>query len=243
MSSVFITVNQREQAILSHMPQVKLLALRMHRRCPPEVLLEDLVSAGTVGLIEAVNRYEPERNVKLKTLAEHRIRGAIRDYLRQLDPMPRLVRRFQRDRDDAKQRLEGHLERLPCESELAAETGLHISRYRKLAVIVQSASVYHLDSPVNSRLQIPQIAAVGLQESETDDLLDRLRVAIAKLPSRERAVVLALLRELRLHEIGEELQLSASRISQLKRRAIARLRIAFRLAARGSVPRRHCPDQ
>jgi RNA polymerase sigma factor for flagellar operon FliA len=71
----------REELILSHMPQVKLLAQRLHRRCP-QVELDDLISAGTIGLIQAVDRFDPARNLKLKTLAEHRISGALLDYLR-----------------------------------------------------------------------------------------------------------------------------------------------------------------
>lgn len=80
-----IPAMDREVLILSHLPQVELLARRQHRRCP-QVELDDLISAGTVGLIQAVDRYDSSRNLKLKTFAEHRIRGALMDYLRQLDP-------------------------------------------------------------------------------------------------------------------------------------------------------------
>jgi RNA polymerase sigma factor FliA len=93
-----MTPSLREELILSHMPQVKLLAQRLHRCCP-HVELEDLISAGTIGLIQAVDRFDPARNLKLKTLAEHRISGALLDYLRHIDPLPRDVRRFQKQRD------------------------------------------------------------------------------------------------------------------------------------------------
>lgn len=93
-----ITTSIREELILSHMPQVQLLARRLHRRCP-QVELEDLISAGTIGLIQAVDRFNPSRHLKLKTLAEHRINGALLDYLRHIDPLPRGVRRFQKQRD------------------------------------------------------------------------------------------------------------------------------------------------
>jgi RNA polymerase sigma factor for flagellar operon FliA len=88
----------REDLILSHFLQVKLLARRLHRRCP-QVELDDLISAGTIGLIQAVDRFDPSRNLKLKTLAEHRINGALLDYLRHIDPLPRSVRRFQKQLD------------------------------------------------------------------------------------------------------------------------------------------------
>jgi RNA polymerase sigma factor for flagellar operon FliA len=93
-----MTKSHREALILDHMPQVELLARRLHRRCP-HVELDDLISAGTIGLIQAVDRFDPSRNLKLKTLAEHRISGAMLDYLRYIDPLPRNVRRFQKQRD------------------------------------------------------------------------------------------------------------------------------------------------
>lgn len=90
-----MTASYREELILSHMPQVQLLARRLHRRCP-QVELDDLISTGTIGLIRAIDRFDPKRNLKLKTLAEHRIRGAMLDYLRHIDPLPRSVRRFKK---------------------------------------------------------------------------------------------------------------------------------------------------
>lgn len=93
-----MTKSHREALILDHMPQVELLARRLHRRCP-QVEIDDLVSAGTVGVIQAVDRFDPTRNLKLKTLAEHRFSGATLDYLRHIDPLPRSVRRFQKQRD------------------------------------------------------------------------------------------------------------------------------------------------
>ena len=93
-----MTTSLREELIVSHLPQVGLLARRLHRRCP-QVELADLVSAGTIGLIQAVDRFDPKRNLKLKTLAEHRISGAMLDYLRRIDPLSRDVRRFQKQRD------------------------------------------------------------------------------------------------------------------------------------------------
>ena len=93
-----MTPSHREELILSHMPQVKLIAHRLHRRCP-QVEFDDLMSVGTIGLIQAVDRFDPDRHLKLKTLAEHRIRGALLDYLRHIDPLPRSVRRFQKQRD------------------------------------------------------------------------------------------------------------------------------------------------
>lgn len=87
-----------EETILAHLPKVEMLARRLHRRCP-RVELEDLISEGTLGLIKAVDRFDPSRNLKVKTYAEHCIRGALLDYLRRIDPLPRNVRQFQKKRD------------------------------------------------------------------------------------------------------------------------------------------------
>ncbi len=85
------TSQWREETILAHLPQVELLARRLHRRCP-RVELEDFISEGTLGFIKAVDRFDPCRNLKVKTYAEHRIRGALLDYLRRIDPLSRNVR-------------------------------------------------------------------------------------------------------------------------------------------------------
>lgn len=111
-------MSNRDQLILDHLPQVELLARKLHRRCQ-QVELDDLISAGTIGIIGAVDRFDPTRNCKLKTLAEHRIRGAMLDYLRQLDPLPRAVRQFQKRRDAVTTTSDN-----PTPDELAAILGL-----------------------------------------------------------------------------------------------------------------------
>jgi RNA polymerase sigma factor for flagellar operon FliA len=141
-----LRATEREQLILAHLPQVRLIANRMHRTCPPQVELHDLVSAGTVGLIQAVDRFRPERGCLLKTLAEHRIRGAILDYLRRVDPLPRSARRFVKERAKTFLRLESELGRTPESAELAEALGLPIERYRKLEWAVRAAHVVSLDA-------------------------------------------------------------------------------------------------
>ena len=97
MSTTTTPTIARDAMILAHLSQVELLARRLHRRCP-QVELDDLIQAGTIGLIQAIDKFDPSRNLKVKTLAEHRIRGAMLDYLRQIDPLPRSVRQFQKRR-------------------------------------------------------------------------------------------------------------------------------------------------
>jgi len=143
------TTSHREHLILSHLPQVRLLALRLHRRCP-QVELDDLISSGTVGLIRAVDRFDPSRNLKLKTLAEHRIRGAMLDYLRQIDPLPRTVRRFQKQRDAVIGALSLAGE-VPGHEEIAQVLGVSIRKYWALSAIIAAAEPRSIQDSTNHR--------------------------------------------------------------------------------------------
>jgi RNA polymerase sigma factor FliA len=132
-----MTPSHREEQILSHMPQVKLLAQRLHRRCP-QVEFDDLMSVGTIGLIQAVDRFDPDRHLKLKTLAEHRIRGALLDYLRQIDPLPRSVRRFQKQRDAAIDEF-SVVGNAPSDAHIAEALGVSTTRYTTLSRMITAA--------------------------------------------------------------------------------------------------------
>lgn len=130
----------RDQLILDHLPQVELLARKLHRRCP-QVELDDLISAGTIGLIGAVDRFDPARNLKVKTLAEHRIRGAMLDYLRQLDPLPRSVRQFQKRRDAIPTLSEN-----PTPDELATLLGLPTRKVIQWSQMVRASKTIPFDT-------------------------------------------------------------------------------------------------
>lgn len=143
MSTVSVSLD-REKLILAHLPLVHLLAKRLHQRCPRQVEFDDLISAGTLGLIQAVDRFQPERGFLLKTLAEHRIRGAMLDYLRKLDPLPRSVRAFVRRRDDFRLVLEIELGRPPEPEEIAERLEISIERYRRLECIARAAQTVSL---------------------------------------------------------------------------------------------------
>lgn len=229
MSSV-TTFQKREQIILDHLLQVKSLAVGVHRRCPPTVLLEDLVSAGTLGLLQAVRRFDTRRNLKLKTLAEHRIRGAMIDYLRQLDPLPRAVRRFQRERDAAESEFQAHDPRKPSDDDLAAKLGVPVQKYRQLSQIVSAAAVLSLDNPGGEE-QKPLDAASPVSNSPDPLLRTRLRAAIQGLPKQEHAVIGLFLSGLSVAEIAARICLTQGRISQIKSQAISHLRFALGVAS------------
>ena len=113
------TAEEREQLILDHLPQVRLIARRIHERLPDSVCLDDLISTGTVGLIAAIDRFDPGQNVKLKTYAEYKIRGAILDSLRGLDWAPRQQRKRSKQIEAAIGVAEQRLQRSPTEQEIA----------------------------------------------------------------------------------------------------------------------------
>jgi RNA polymerase sigma factor FliA len=134
----------REEQILAHLPQVKLLAYRFHKRCP-QVDLEDLVSEGTIGLIQAIDRFDPAMGLKVKTLAEHRIRGTFLDYLRRLDPLPRRLRQFQKARDAMANQFQARNAE-PSADDLAAALGLSHKKYAALSRAVIAAEVISLEA-------------------------------------------------------------------------------------------------
>src|SRR5690348_11898183 len=121
---------ERERLILEHLPQVRLIARRIHERLPESVNLDDLVSTGTIGLIAAIDRFDPRHNVKLKTYAEYKIRGAILDSLRGLDWAPRQKRKQAKRIEAAISAAEQRLRRTPSEAEVATELGISIAEYR-----------------------------------------------------------------------------------------------------------------
>src|SRR5258708_6861172 len=126
-----ITDDERERLILEHLPQVRLIARRIQERLPENISLEDLVSTGVLGLISAIDNFDPAHNVKLKTYAEYKIRGAILDSLRGLDWAPRKKRRKAKKIEAAITAVEQRLQRAPTEEETAAQLAITMEEYHQ----------------------------------------------------------------------------------------------------------------
>ena len=126
--------SERERLILEHLPQVRLIARRIQGRLPDNIALEDLVSAGVIGLISAIDNFDPGHNVKLRTYAEYKIRGAILDSLRGLDWAPRQKRRRAKQIEAAIAAAEQRLKRCPDEEDIAAQLGMPIEEYHEWLV-------------------------------------------------------------------------------------------------------------
>src|SRR5476649_1229557 len=135
--SVEINEEERERLILEHLPQVKLIARRIHERLPESICLDDLVSTGVIGLISAIDHFDPGHLVKLKTYAEYKIRGAILDSLRGLDWAPRQQRKRSKQIEAAISTAEQRLKRTPSGEEIAQELGLSVEEYHTWLVEIR----------------------------------------------------------------------------------------------------------
>jgi RNA polymerase sigma factor for flagellar operon FliA len=227
--------NSREALILAHMPQVKLIARRIHSRVPESVSLDDLISIGVVGLIAAIDRFDPTQNVKLNTYAEYKIRGAILDGLRGLDWAPRVQRKRSKQIGAAISRAEQLLHRLPEEDEIAAQLGISIEEYRQWLMEIQGLNLGSLEGSANDdestggRDLLQYISGDGenlpSRLFERSELTKLLAEGISKMPEIEKTILsLYYHEELTLREISKIVNLHESRISQLKSQAILRLR-------------------
>jgi RNA polymerase sigma factor FliA len=225
----------RDRLILTYAPLVKFVAGRVGASLPSHVDEQDLVSYGLLGLIGAIERFDPDREIKFETFAMARIRGAIIDELRSLDWVPRSVRTRARQIERAIQALEKELHRAPTDEEIATKLGVSPDELEESLHEISRTSVAALDelwSPSGSGDQIALIDTIedeagpnpelSLEETEVKEALAE---AISGLPEREKLVVtLYYYEELTLREIGEVLGVTESRVSQLHTKAILRLK-------------------
>jgi RNA polymerase sigma factor FliA len=224
--------SERERLILEHLPQVWLIARRIHARVPDCVPLEDLVSAGAIGLIAAIDNFNASHNVKLKTYAEYKIRGAILDSLRDLDWASRQKRRKAREVEAAIAAAEQRLRRGSGDEEIAAEMGLSLERYQALLLEIQGVDLgpaWNGDDDERLKNAPSGEEYSPARHVERAALEKLLAEGIKRIPETERVVLsLYYLEEMTLREIGRILNLHESRISHLKSQGILRLRTYMR---------------
>ncbi len=226
----------RERLVVAYSPLVKYVSGRMASGLPAHVEESDLISYGLVGLIGAIQRFEPERDIKFETYAITRIKGAIIDELRSLDWVPRSVRARAREIERANAKLEHRLHRAPTDEEMARELGMKVDEFQDALLQISNSSVAALDElwtvsdssgdqvSLLDTLQDPD-APDPARAIDAADLKDRVADAIARLPEREKLVIaLYYYENLTLREIGEVLGVTESRVSQLHTKAVLRLR-------------------
>ena len=229
----------RERLVVAYSPMVKFVAGRLGAGLPSHVDDADLISYGLMGLIGAIERFEPDRGIKFETFAMTRIRGAIIDELRSLDWVPRSVRSRAREIEAAQSKLEHELQRAPTDAEVAAKVGLSEDELQTALLEIAHSSVYALDElwavSDSSGDQVSLIDTISdpraddPQESlASSEIKDALTEAIGSLPEREQLVVaLYYYENLTLREIGEVLGVTESRVSQLHTKAVMRLKSAL----------------
>jgi RNA polymerase sigma factor for flagellar operon FliA len=222
----------RERLILEHLPQVRLIARRIHERLPVSVSLDDLISTGVLGLISAIDRYDPRHDVKLKTYAEYKIRGAILDSLRGLDWAPRQQRRRAKLIESAIAVLEQELQRAPLEEEIAKQLQLSVGEYQNWLSDARGLTLGSLENSGGEEEGKDLLRYLAdTREDWPSHLYERaelvriLAETIERMPYIEKTVLsLYYYEEMTLREIAKIVELHESRISQLKSQAILRLR-------------------
>lgn len=227
-----LTPAERERRILEHLPQVRLIARRIHERLPESVSIDDLISTGIVGLISAIDRFDPVHQVKLKTYAEYKIRGAILDSLRGLDWAPRQQRKRAKQIEAAIAVAEQKLKRAPTEEEIATQLGLSMTEYHEWLVDIRGVNLGSLEASSGDDDGRDLLKYISDKEEnwpsrlvERAELERLLAEAIDRMPPIEKMVLsLYYQEELTLREIAKIVGLHESRISQLKSQALLRLR-------------------
>ena len=234
----------RDRLILTYAPLVKYVAGRVGSGLPAHVDEEDLVSYGLLGLMGAIDRFDPTRDIKFETFAIARIKGAIIDELRSLDWVPRSVRSRARDIERAMADLERVLHRAPTDAELAEKLGMTEEELDDSLTDISRSSIAALDELWTiSGSSGDQVSLIDTIEDTSGpdprgalaqtELRDALGDAIARLPEREKLVVtLYYYEELTLREIGDVLGVTESRVSQLHTKAILRLKARLAGGAR-----------
>jgi len=227
---------ERDRILLEQLPQVRYLARRIHERLPRHVPLEDLIHAGVIGLIDALNKFDRSKHVQFGSYAKFRIRGAILDSLRELDWGSRPLRRKGRRMEEAIATLSAKLGRQPEEDEIAAEMGVSIEKLHEIALRLDGLNLVgqQVNSLFDSSGTQDLIESAPSRDENPYDLClrteikERLAEAIGTLSEKEQLVVSLYYREeLTMKEIAKVVQLGESRVSQIHAIALPKLRAAL----------------
>ena len=230
-----ITTENREEVIKRYSPMIKYVANRIAMRLPPHIEVDDLISVGVLGLMDAISKYDSSRGAKFKTYAEFRVRGAILDELRAMDWVPRSIRQKASSVDKVVQSLQAKLNRAPEDEEVAKEMGISLDQFHDTLNETKSIPIFSLEDLGIAKESGEQqslldcLAGKADADPQTQIRLIELKAIIAKaidaLPEKERLMVsLYYYEELTMKEIGAVLEITESRVSQIHSKAVYRLR-------------------
>lgn len=230
-------VSELEKNLMQYAPLVKRMAYQLIGRLPANIELDDLIQVGLIGLLEAARQFDPAQNVMFETYASQRIKGSMLDELRRQDWLPRQARQQAKQIDNAWASLEKQLDRTPLDSEVAAHLGVSLDDYQNMLFECKGHSLVYLEdlSPENDQASNPIDFIEDSNERDPFDILgdERFRHhlvdAIKTLSEREQLIMsLYYEQDLNLREIGEVLEVSESRVSQLHTQIVAKLRVKLR---------------
>jgi RNA polymerase sigma factor for flagellar operon FliA len=235
MQQIEISVENREAVIKEYAPMVKYVANRIAMRLPPHVEVDDLISVGVLGLIDAIDKYDSTRGAKFKTYAEFRVRGAILDELRSMDWVPRSVRQKASSMDAVVQKLQNKLGRRPEDEEIAEEMGVSLDELFTTLNETKSMPILSLEDLGIAKESGEQQSLLDCLAGKNDvdpqmhirlvELKEIISKTIDTLPEKERLMIsLYYYEELTMKEIGEVLGVTESRVSQIHSKAVFRLR-------------------
>lgn len=230
-----VSAAKREQLILEYAPQIKYIAYRLILRLPPHVSVDDLISAGVIGLMDAIEKFDPSRNIQFKTYASFRIKGAMLDELRSQDWVPRSVRQKSAVLERIYAEIEQREGRPATDEEVAEAMNVGIEEFYDLLSRVRGVSLVPMDfgdeedCPVYDR-RVLESVTMDVEENplgilKKKELKEVIVRAIEQLPESEQKVVsLYYYNELTMREIGRVLEITESRVSQIHTKAMLRMR-------------------
>lgn len=228
-------IQARESLIMAMLPLVKQVVLKIRKRLPAHVEVDDLVSNGVLGLVDAAAKFNPRKQVKFASYARHRIRGSILDGLRSADPVPRDIRRKQKNLEKHYQALEAKFGRAAKDEEMAARMGVNVAQWHRELNAIQSAGIDCSARVLSAApVSVPTSADPALLAGDGPNPFDlayrreqreTLARALAKLRERDRHILtLYYERGLTMQEIANRMNVDASRVSQLHAAALVRLK-------------------
>jgi RNA polymerase sigma factor for flagellar operon FliA len=225
---------KRDRIVLEHLPLVKAIAVRVHENLPVHVDLDDLVHAGVLGLFDAVNKFDPDKQVAFSSYAKHRIKGAILDSLRQLDWASRDLRRRHKQVEAATRDLAAELHRQPTETEIAAKLGVQQERWRQMMLDLRNVGLISASTRAQDGDDLPAPDFPSKPETQPDficvreEMRSALGEAMKVLPERyQKVVVLYYTNEMTMKEIGGVLGINESRVSQIHKSALEKMAAAL----------------
>jgi RNA polymerase sigma factor for flagellar operon FliA len=225
---------RRDRVVLEHLPLVKAIAVRVHENLPVHVDLDDLVHAGILGLFDAANKFNPEKQVVFSSYAKHRVKGAMLDSLRQLDWASRDMRRRHKQVEAATRDLASTLQRTPTEAEIAEKLGMDVDRWRTMMLDLRNVGLISASTRPNENDDLPAPDFPSKPETQPDSICAReqlrsmLGEAMKTLPERyQKVVLLYYTNEMTMKEIGGVLGINESRVSQIHKSALEKMAVAL----------------